>query len=97
MSMQPGPRTLELTQVSGPPTGTAECAIPLVREPIGEGAAAGLAQVVKAGACICGTVRPMVRGASRIHATSGATTAKASALTPRRVFEANERWYSRPR
>ena len=32
--------------------------------------------------CICGVVRPMVRGASRIHATSGATTAAASALNP---------------
>ena len=35
-------------------------------------------------------------GASRIQATSGAITAAASALTPRSVLEANERWYSRP-
>jgi len=48
MSMQPGPRTLELTPVAGTAAGAAECAIPLVREPIGEGAAAGLAQVFKA-------------------------------------------------
>ena len=30
------------------PADTAECSIPLVREPVGEGAAAGLAQVFKA-------------------------------------------------
>lgn len=46
--MQPGPRTLDLSPVAGPPAGAAECSIPLVREPIGEGAAAGLAQVFKA-------------------------------------------------
>ena len=50
---------------------------------------------VRAG--IWGVVRPMVRGASPIHATSGAITAEASAPTPRRVFEANGRWFSRPR
>ena len=46
--MQPGRSTLELTAVAGPSAVAAECAIPLVREPIGEGAAAGLAQVFKA-------------------------------------------------
>jgi ArsR family transcriptional regulator len=48
MSIQPGRSTLELTPVAGSSAGTAECAIPLVHEPIGEGAAAGLAQVFKA-------------------------------------------------
>jgi ArsR family transcriptional regulator len=48
MSMQPGPRTLDLTPVAGPSASAAECSIPLVREPMGEGAAAGLAQVFKA-------------------------------------------------
>src|SRR6516165_11353378 len=48
MSMQPGPRTLDLTPTAGPLPGAAECSIPLVREPMGEGAAAGLAQVFKA-------------------------------------------------
>lgn len=46
--MQPGPRTLDLIPVAGPSADAAECAIPLVREPIGEGAAAALAQVFKA-------------------------------------------------
>lgn len=35
-------------------------------------------------------------GASRIHAASGAATEAASALTPRSVLEAKDRWYSRP-
>jgi ArsR family transcriptional regulator, arsenate/arsenite/antimonite-responsive transcriptional repressor len=48
MSMQPGPRTLDLTPVAGRSAGAAECSIPLVREPMGEGAAAGLAQAFKA-------------------------------------------------
>jgi len=48
MSIQPGPSTLELTPVAGPPADAAECSIPLVREPIGEGASAALAQVFKA-------------------------------------------------
>jgi ArsR family transcriptional regulator, arsenate/arsenite/antimonite-responsive transcriptional repressor len=48
MSIQPGRSTLELTPVGGSPAGAAECSIPLVREPIGESAAAGLAQVFKA-------------------------------------------------
>src|SRR5262249_34400047 len=48
MSIQPGPSTLELTPVTGPPADAAECSIPLVREPIGEGASAALAQVFKA-------------------------------------------------
>ena len=46
--MQPGPRTLDLTPTARPLPGAAECSIPLVREPMGEGAAAGLAQVFKA-------------------------------------------------
>jgi ArsR family transcriptional regulator len=46
--MQPGRSTLELIPVTGPQAGAAECSIPLVREPIGETAAAGLAQVFKA-------------------------------------------------
>jgi len=48
MSIQPGQRVLDLLPVTGSPADTAECAIPLVREPIGESAAAGLAQVFKA-------------------------------------------------
>ena len=46
--MHPGRSALDLTPVTGPPAGSAECSIPLVREPIGESAAAGLAQVFKA-------------------------------------------------
>ena len=46
--MQPGRSALELIHVAGPPASAAECSIPLVREPVGEGAAAGLAQVFKA-------------------------------------------------
>jgi ArsR family transcriptional regulator len=45
MSIQPGQSTLDLVPVA---PDTAECSIPLVREPIGESAAAGLAQVFKA-------------------------------------------------
>jgi ArsR family transcriptional regulator len=48
MSMQPGRSTLELTPVGGSPADTAECSIPLVREPMGESASAGLAQAFKA-------------------------------------------------
>jgi ArsR family transcriptional regulator len=48
MSIQPGRGTLDLLPVAGAPAGAAECSIPLVREPIGEGTAAGLAQVFKA-------------------------------------------------
>jgi ArsR family transcriptional regulator, arsenate/arsenite/antimonite-responsive transcriptional repressor len=48
MSIQPGRDALELLPVAGGPAGTAECSIPLVREPLGESAAAGLAQVFKA-------------------------------------------------
>jgi ArsR family transcriptional regulator len=44
--MQPGRATLDLLPVA--PADVAECAVPLVREPIGENAAAGLAQVFKA-------------------------------------------------
>ena len=46
--MQPDQGTLDLRPVAGAPAGTAECSIPLVREPIGDSAAAGLAQVFKA-------------------------------------------------
>ena len=46
--MQPGRGALELLPVAGAPAGTAECSIPLVREPLGERAAAGLALVFKA-------------------------------------------------
>src|SRR6516164_835243 len=46
MSIQPGPTTLDLLPVV--PADVAECAIPLVREPIDETTAAGLAQVFKA-------------------------------------------------
>ena len=46
--MQPGTCTLDLTPVAGSAAGAAECSIPLVREPMEEGAAAGLAQVFKA-------------------------------------------------
>ena len=41
--MQPGRGTLEIL-----PADAGGCSIPLVREPLGEGAAAGLAQVFKA-------------------------------------------------
>ena len=44
--MQPGRSTLGLLPVA--PADTAECSVPLVREPIGKSAAAGLAQVFKA-------------------------------------------------
>ena len=46
MSIQPGQGALDLLPVA--PADAAECSIPLVREPIGETAAAGLAQVFKA-------------------------------------------------
>src|SRR5712691_32668 len=46
MSMQLGRSTLDLLPVA--PADTAECSVPLVREPIGETAAAELAQVFKA-------------------------------------------------
>src|SRR5215470_11916522 len=48
MSMQPGPSALELTPVTRSQAGAAECSIPLVREPLRESSAAGLAQVFKA-------------------------------------------------
>jgi ArsR family transcriptional regulator, arsenate/arsenite/antimonite-responsive transcriptional repressor len=48
MSMQPGQSALELLPVGGSQADAGECSIPLVREPIGESAAAGLAQVFKA-------------------------------------------------
>ncbi|HET7245779.1 MAG TPA: metalloregulator ArsR/SmtB family transcription factor [Streptosporangiaceae bacterium] len=46
MSIQPGEGTLDLLPLA--PADIADCSIPLVREPLGEGAAAGLAQVFKA-------------------------------------------------
>src|SRR5215472_1534502 len=48
MSIQPGRDSLELIPVGGSQADAGECSIPLVREPIGESAAAGLAQVFKA-------------------------------------------------
>jgi ArsR family transcriptional regulator, arsenate/arsenite/antimonite-responsive transcriptional repressor len=48
MSIQAGRKTLELTPVARSRAEVEGCAIPLVREPIGEAAAAGLAQVFKA-------------------------------------------------
>jgi ArsR family transcriptional regulator len=46
--MQPGRSTLELAPVAGPQAAAGACSIPLVREPLDESAAAGLAQVFKA-------------------------------------------------
>jgi ArsR family transcriptional regulator len=46
MSIQAGRKSLDLTPVA--PAVTEACDVPLVREPIGEAAAAGLAQVFKA-------------------------------------------------
>jgi ArsR family transcriptional regulator len=46
--MQPGQGMLELARAAGPRAGAEACAIPLVREPVSEAAAAGLAQVFKA-------------------------------------------------
>jgi ArsR family transcriptional regulator len=48
MSIQAGRKTLELTPTARSQAVVEGCAIPLVREPIGEAAAAGLAQVFKA-------------------------------------------------
>jgi ArsR family transcriptional regulator, arsenate/arsenite/antimonite-responsive transcriptional repressor len=48
MSIQPGRSILELLPFGGSLADAAECSIPLVREPLGESAAAGLAQVFKA-------------------------------------------------
>jgi ArsR family transcriptional regulator, arsenate/arsenite/antimonite-responsive transcriptional repressor len=48
MSIQPARSTLELLPASGSQAGAGECSIPLVRAPIGESAAAGLARVFKA-------------------------------------------------
>jgi ArsR family transcriptional regulator len=48
MSMQPGQRTLQLIPAARSQAVAEACAIPLVREPIGESAVAGLAQVFKA-------------------------------------------------
>lgn len=46
--MQPGRSALELIPVTGAPADLEACSIPLVREPVGDDAAAGLAQVFKA-------------------------------------------------
>ncbi len=48
MSTQPGRSTLELIPLAGSPADAAACSIPLVREPVGESAAAELAHVFKA-------------------------------------------------
>jgi ArsR family transcriptional regulator len=48
MSIQAGRKTLELTPAARARAVAEACDIPLVREPIGEAAAAGLAQVFKA-------------------------------------------------
>lgn len=48
MSRQPGRSTLELIPAGGSPAVAGGCSIPLVREPLDESAAAGLAQVFKA-------------------------------------------------
>ena len=48
MSIQAGRTALDLIPAGGAATPAGSCAIPLVREPLGEGAAAGLAQVFKA-------------------------------------------------
>ncbi len=48
MSIQAGRRTLDLIPAATSAAVAEACAIPLVREPIGESAAAGLAQVFKA-------------------------------------------------
>jgi ArsR family transcriptional regulator len=48
MSIQPGRSTLELIPVTRSSAPAEACSIPLVREPLGEIAATGLAQVFKA-------------------------------------------------
>ena len=48
MSRQPGQRTLQLIPAARSQAVAEACAIPLVREPIGESVAAGLARVFKA-------------------------------------------------
>jgi ArsR family transcriptional regulator len=48
MSIQAGDRVLEPSPADGQNTETAACSIPLVREPVAEGAAVGLAQVFRA-------------------------------------------------
>ncbi len=48
MPAQPGRSTLELIPLTRPPALAGACSIPLVREPLGESAATGLAQVFKA-------------------------------------------------
>ncbi len=48
MPTQPGRSTLELIPLTRSPALADACSIPLVREPLGESAATGLAQVFKA-------------------------------------------------
>jgi ArsR family transcriptional regulator len=48
MSIQAGDRALELSPAAGQEAVTAPCSVPLVREPVGEDAAAGLARVFRA-------------------------------------------------
>src|SRR6266704_1311559 len=48
MSIQPGRTVLEVIPANGAPAAAWECSIPLVREPVEEAAAAGLAQVFRA-------------------------------------------------
>jgi len=48
MSIQAGRKTLDLVPVGRPRAAAEACAIPLVREPMDETAAAGMAQVFKA-------------------------------------------------
>ena len=48
MSIQPGQATLELIPAAGPRALAETCSVPLLREPLGETAATGLAQVFKA-------------------------------------------------
>ena len=48
MSIQAGPVLLPVIAGDGPPADAEQCSIPLVRDPVGEAAAAGLAQVFRA-------------------------------------------------
>ena len=48
MSIQAGPAILPVIAADGSPADAEECSIPLVREPVGDAAASGLAQVFRA-------------------------------------------------
>jgi ArsR family transcriptional regulator, arsenate/arsenite/antimonite-responsive transcriptional repressor len=48
MSIQAGPAMLPVIAAAGPPADAEECSIPLVRDPIGDASAPGLAQVFRA-------------------------------------------------